>query len=429
MASAFCDGQWTQARKAAVPDWKIEDSNCQLCFGQVGTLEHRFCCPVTIPEKGWPVPPPRAAKALAKLSEQRCSLLKTRGMLVMKVPVRMPDGQGSFIWQARPDENDPRMEGAVWYFDGSMLNGKWQALRATGFGIVVVSVEGDLLGFGRGTPPHWCTTAAAAEAWALQEVLAQCPFPPQMRTDCQALLATVAGGVQRATAADKKLARIWRKIANMLGGCFKSFAESKVLVWMPAHQTTASVGEVKLSSGARLSMLDWRANRLVDALAKMSAAEAQCMPACLGLVEAAAVALRHAAMLLGRVTHAANNHVVYEPDDSGNQVAKVRRDAVQCERVRKRRLSPVAAKAAAAGDGKEQALAVAALPPPLKARRTTVEALRQGRRSREAEAATLSRRVRDIGAALVAPVGQSTASDRLEAVRRRLDSRLSGKAT
>ena len=107
----------------------------------------------------------------------------------------------------------------------------------------------------------------------------------------------------------------------------------------------------------------------------------------------------------------------------------VRRDAVQCERVRKRRLSPVAAKAAAAGDGKEQALAVAALPPPLKARRTTVEALRQGRRSREAEAATLSRRVGEIGATLVAPVGQSTASDRLEAVRRRLDSRLSGKAT
>ena len=87
----------------------------------------------------------------------------------------------------------------------------------------MVSVEGDLLGFGRGTPPHWCTTAAAAEAWALQEVLAQCPFPPQMRTDCQALLATVTGGVQRATAADKKLARIWRKIANMLGGCFKRF--------------------------------------------------------------------------------------------------------------------------------------------------------------------------------------------------------------
>ena len=91
----------------------------------------------------------------------------------MKVPVRMPDGQGSCIWQSSPDENDPRMEGAAWYFDGSILNGKWQALRATGFGIVVVSVEGDLLGFSRGTPPHRRTTAAAAEAWALQEVLAQ----------------------------------------------------------------------------------------------------------------------------------------------------------------------------------------------------------------------------------------------------------------
>ena len=70
------------------------------------------------------MPPPRAAKALAKLSEQRCRLFRTRGMLVMKVSFRMPDGQGSFIWQARPDENDPRMAGAVWYFDGSMLDGK-----------------------------------------------------------------------------------------------------------------------------------------------------------------------------------------------------------------------------------------------------------------------------------------------------------------
>ena len=347
-----------------------------------------------MPEGGWPMPPPQANKALAKLSEQRCKLLRTRGMLVMKVPAKMHDVRGSFSWLTRPDENDPGMEAAVWYFDGSMLDGKWQALRATGFGIVVVSVSGDLMGFGRGTPPHWCTTAAAAEAWALQEVLAQCPFPPQMRTDCQALLATVTGGVQRATGADKQLARIWRKIAHTLGGCFKSFAESDVLVWMPAHLSTSSVGEVKLSSGARLSMLDWRANRFADALAKMSAAEAQCMPACLQLLEAAAVALRHAAMLLGRVTHAANHHVVYVPDESGNQVAKVLRDAAQFEHRRKRRLSPVAvakdSAVVAPGEGKEQASSVAALPPPLKARRAGLEASRQGAQAGSRGSHTLS---------------------------------------
>ena len=133
-------------------------------------------------------------------------------------------------------------------------------------------------------------------------------------------------------------------------------------------------------------MLDWRANRLVDALAKMSAAEAQCMPACPELVESAAIALRHAAMLLGRVTHAANHHVVYEPDDSGELVAKIRRDAVQCSHKRKRRLSPKVLGVAAAvvsGGVEKQASAGSAVPRPLKAPRTTEEASRQKRRIRE----------------------------------------------
>ena len=89
------------------------------------------------------------------------------------------------------------------------------------------------------------------------------------------------------------------------------------------------------------------------------------MPACLQLLEAAATALRHAAMLLGRVTHAANHHVVYVPDDSGKQVVKVLRDAVQCEHRRKRSLSPAAAKKAAVvarGENKEQGSTVVAPP-------------------------------------------------------------------
>ena len=106
--------------------------------------------------------------------------------------------------------------------------------------------------------------------------------------------------------------------------------------------------------------------------------------------------------------------------------------AEQCEHRRKRRLSPAAAKKAAVvarGGNKEQGSAVVALPPPWKARRTIVEAPCRDRRSRDDEAATLHRRVGEIGDALVAPVGRSSASDRLEALRRRLDSRLCEKAT
>ena len=45
---------------------------------------------------------------------------------------------------------------------------------------------------------------------------------------------------------------------------------SVTLVWMPAHQSIATIGEGKLSNGQRLSALDWRANRFVDVLAPVA---------------------------------------------------------------------------------------------------------------------------------------------------------------
>ena len=52
--SAMCGGQWAQVRKATVTERNITDKRCQLCFGAVGTLGHRFNCSVTTPEGGWP---------------------------------------------------------------------------------------------------------------------------------------------------------------------------------------------------------------------------------------------------------------------------------------------------------------------------------------------------------------------------------------
>ena len=142
---------------------------------------------------------------------------------------------------------DQRLDEAIWYFDGSLLYGKWPELRCTGFGIVVVAADGELLAYGAGAPPNWCTTAAAAEAWALQEVLLTCPVPPQMRTDCQALLGTLRAGVEQATAPCKPLARIWTRTAHALDGDFDDLHQSGRLVWMPAHLSLAAVGEAKLS--------------------------------------------------------------------------------------------------------------------------------------------------------------------------------------
>ena len=83
------------------------------------------------------------------------------------------------------------MHGAVVYVVGSLLDGRWVELRATGFGLAVVAASGEPLGFGSGTPAEWVSTAAAAEAWVLQEVLGMCPATPEMPTGCQTLIATI----------------------------------------------------------------------------------------------------------------------------------------------------------------------------------------------------------------------------------------------
>ena len=244
---------------------------------------------------------------------------------MLRVPAPVRQQEGSYRWLRHPGNMED--SNATWYFDGSMLNGRWKPLRATGFGIAVVSAAGSLLGFGYGTPPHWCMTAAAAEAWALQVVLASTPFPQSMRTDCLSLLRTAEGGLANASTAKRHLARVWAMIAGHLDGRIERLASEGLLVWMPAHMSLSMVGETKLSNGTRLTTVDWRANRLVDALAKRGAAMHAPPAASTRLVESAAPAVRHAAALLGKVTHVANNWTVEVVEPDGQLRRRVLRDA------------------------------------------------------------------------------------------------------
>ena len=143
LASACTGGQWPQARRAQVPSWNIDDSRCQLCLLATGTLEHRLHCKVTIPEGGWPLAPPKAKLAVEHLSAHRLRLLQTRALLVLKVPVPRLRTEGDLIWLLKPDFNAPSMDTATWFFDGSMLNGRWVPLRSTGFGIAIVGTSGN----------------------------------------------------------------------------------------------------------------------------------------------------------------------------------------------------------------------------------------------------------------------------------------------
>ena len=131
-----------------------------------------------------------------------------------------------------------------------MLNGKWGPYKSTGFGIVVVTRERDLIGYGKGTPPGWCSTASAAEAWALQTILT-CSFPPQLRSGCLSLLRPAAEGTAKATEAGKPLARIWKTITHALDGNVTVLSTNCLLTWLPAHQTLATVGHRELSNGQK----------------------------------------------------------------------------------------------------------------------------------------------------------------------------------
>ena len=98
------------------------------------------------------------------------------------------------------------------------------------------------------------------------------PFPPTMKTDCLSIILAAKGGTVNATNGARQLARTWKDIANNMGENISALVEMHLLSWIPAHLPYAAVGERMLPCGRRPTALDWRANRLVDALAKMGAA-------------------------------------------------------------------------------------------------------------------------------------------------------------
>jgi hypothetical protein len=157
----------------------------------------------------------------------------------------------------------------------------------------------------------------------------QSAFPPQLRTDCQCLLTTASEGAAQATAASRPLARIWNLIATSLDGEIEKIVVQGALVWMPAHQPLSAIGNAELSNGKRLTGVDWRANRLVDALAKQAADTMRLPRAVRCLLESGQAAVKHYAAVLGFVTHAANNHMTTFHRPDGTMGTRIIRDAQQ----------------------------------------------------------------------------------------------------
>ena len=102
LSSAMNGGQWPQVRKAKVASWKIEDTRCQLCFAEPGTLQHRHRCAATAEDRCTKPPPQDANLAHTRLNDDRLQLLKLSAVGVVKVPAPKPRTFGTFQWLVDP---------------------------------------------------------------------------------------------------------------------------------------------------------------------------------------------------------------------------------------------------------------------------------------------------------------------------------------
>ena len=230
----------------------------------------------------------------------------------------------TFQWLLEPPGHS--IEGLTWYIDGSLFDEYKRYARRTGFGIVVVSSDGSLVGLGNGVPPDWIVDAAGAELWALYSVAALDAELPMIVTDCKGLLDTLRGVPASACAHDKALARTWNMLRHILDDDFTQGARQ--VRWMPSHTSAHAIGSVPASDGQYITATMWRANRLADALAKAAASENRLPKWVPKIVALASKWVKHQAAKLGAITHAANNFVTVSTDEDGSTITRTRRDSV-----------------------------------------------------------------------------------------------------
>lgn len=388
-----------------------------------------------MPAGGWPLPPPDARILLDKLGNDRKFLLQTRGLMAVKVPRPLPQVEISIKWYTEPP--DVTRGDLTWYTDGSMRHGHVWELRRTGFAIVVVDHSGTLVAFGIGVPPAHVRTAAAAELWALMVTLMINITPPVVVTDCLAILTAAGTGSAQVIAANRKIGHIWSRIVAILDDDVASLVATRRLIWMPAHGPISAIGRSIKSNSRAVTAVDWRANRLADALAKSAIGHTSACVAAEKLLSRAEALVRHEAALVGVVTRAANAHVIEATCEDGRVTKRTVRDSTGCRRPRQRiagrATSVAAAEAVAISDARD-----AEVVHPAEGGQHPIlggHAIRHARavqRSKVRRAAASARRATDEArlqalcaakAALLRPASGPPASDRFAALRARVRAR------
>ena len=325
LRSAVVGGQWPQVRIAAAAGDLDMDTCCQLCRSERGTLQHRSECEATRPPGGWPTPPTHIASFVSGLSGPRRLSLATRGSLGLWIPRPRADPNGWVRWLIGDPAELPAE--AEWYIDGSCFDVRTPGYRAAGFGILAVGAQGQVLAAAHGRPPDFVLNAPGAEAWALHIVLSHVVQPPVITTDCLGLISQLGRGFDDALSSRKPLARVWALIARSLDHAAPDAWTHRRFKWMPAHKARSAVGTALRSDGLPVTYLDWRANRLVDMLAKMAATRGRAPRALRSLLDVATQAVEFSAALLGLTTHAANTYSTTEWRADGSAHTLTRRDA------------------------------------------------------------------------------------------------------
>ena len=212
-----------------------------------------------------------------------------------------------------------------------MVDQAYPELITAAAALVVVAADGSLLAFAEIALPSTVRSSGAAEAWALYVALQHALGVGIFITDCHSLLDTAAGGLARATSAAAPLAAIWRRIGSVVDGAVESLVSAGLLVWMPSHTARSRIGTTRRSDGCLVTPLDWRANRLVDALAKRRAFGDAVSRGVVKELETLTRVAATAAAALGAWTHAANNFVEHRTTPAGGTVRVVRRDVVTAQ--------------------------------------------------------------------------------------------------
>ena len=99
------------------------------------------------------------------------------------------------------------------------------------------------------------------------------------------------------------------------------------LTWMLAHKSLGQISSLRKSDGSFVSVVDWRANQLADALAKRAAPESAEAAAIDRLMQSASRAVEFECALIGVITNEANNHRIGVANADGTVKFLTRREA------------------------------------------------------------------------------------------------------